>query len=185
MDVFEAIKGRCSVRAYKPDNIPDSAVLQILEAGIQAPSAGNMQPTIYVVTKREEVKGALVEAALNQTFIQEAPVVIVACTDTMRSASRYGERGVGFYSLLDAAASVENMILTVYELGLGTCWVGAFNDDMVSETLKLPSYVRPVAILPIGHPAEKPAKPRRRRVEDIAFSDIYGSPLKLSRRMEK
>lgn len=179
MDVFEAIKGRCSVRAYKPDKIPDEAVLRIIEAGVQAPSAGNMQPTVYIVTKDEEVKRSLAEAALNQSFIEEAPVVIAVCTDTVRSASRYGERGLRFYSLLDAAASVENMLLAAHAMGLASCWVGAFNDEQVSRVLKLPPHVRPVAILPLGYPAERPAKPRRRRIEDMAFSDAYGSPLKL------
>jgi nitroreductase len=179
MDVFEAIKGRCSVRAYKPDKIPDEAVTRIIEAGVQAPSAGNMQPTIYIVTKNAEVKSRLAEAALNQSFIEEAPVVIAVCTDTVRSASRYGDRGARFYSLLDAAASVENMLLAAHAMGLASCWVGAFQDEQVSRVLKLPPHVRPVAILPIGYPAEKPAKPRRRRIEDVAFSDAYGSPLKL------
>ena len=102
----------------------------------------------------------LARAAFNQHFIAVAPLVAVACLDR-RIAARYGDRGVNLYSIRDVAASVENMLLTAHELGLGSVWVGAFNEYDVAEILELPDNLRPVAIVPIGYPARTPgALPR-------------------------
>ncbi|NIP67456.1 nitroreductase family protein, partial [Candidatus Bathyarchaeota archaeon] len=101
-------------------------------------------------------KRSLSQAALNQTFIEEAPVVIVVCVDKDRSGWRYGRRGTDLYCLQDTAAATQNLLLAAHALGFGACWVGAFREEKVKEILKTPDRVRPVAIVPVGHPAEKP-----------------------------
>ena len=93
------------------------------------------------------MKKSLAAAALNQNFIAEAPLVIVGCTDS-RIALKYGERGVFLYSIQDVACSIMGMMLVAHENGLGSTWVGAFNEEAVSGVLSLPRHLRPVAIVP-------------------------------------
>lgn len=161
MDVFEAIKNRRSIRKYRSDFISEECIRKILDSAKWAPSAGNLQPWEFIVVTDKNVKRHLSEAALEQPFIEEAPVIIVICTNEERSARIYGTRGRHFYCLLDAAAAVQNILLTAYALGLGTCWVGAFDDIKVAAVLKLPSGVRTIAIVPLGYADETPKPPSR------------------------
>ena len=84
-----------------------------------------------------------------------------------------GNGGDFFYCLLDVVAATQNMLLTAYAHGLGTCWVGAFNDEMVSKVLGLPSEVRPVVIVPLGYPHETPKPPPRKRLEELIHLNRY------------
>ena len=108
----------------------------------------------------------MTRAAHNQTFISEAPYVIVVCTNEARIESRYGERGTGLYMIQDAAASVQNMLLAAHAQGLGTCWVGAYDDNAVHDIMGLEEHLWPVAIIPIGYPA-KGAEERAKRDDDV------------------
>jgi nitroreductase len=103
---------------------------------------------------------------LNQHFIAEAPLVVVACLDR-RIAAHYGDRGVNLYSIQDVAASVMNMMLAAHELGLGSVWVGAFNEFEVFERLHLPDNLRPIAIVPIGYPSKMPRPTPRLSADEI------------------
>jgi len=163
------------VRAFRPDPIPDSALEKALEAAHWAPSAGNQQARDFIVVKDPEVKARLAEAALGQRFVEEAPVDVVVCANRERSAGRYGDRGRNFYCFMDAAAAVENMLLAAHALGLGACWVGAYRDEEVAEALGLPPWLRPIAIIPMGFPAESPRPPPRIRLEKLVHLNRYGS----------
>lgn len=167
MDVFEAIRGRRSVRAFKGQDVPVETVEKLVEAAQWAPSAGNLQPWEFIIVRRSETKRRLAEAALDQTFIQEAPVVIVVCADENRSSRGYGTRGRTLYCLQDTAAAIQNLHLAAYSLGLGTCWVGAFEEEKAREVLRIPEGVRPVAMIPVGYPDEAPASRRRRPTTQI------------------
>ncbi|MET1123751.1 MAG: nitroreductase family protein [Archaeoglobaceae archaeon] len=155
---------RVSIRKFKPDDIDDDTLRLILEAGNAAPSAGNLQARDFIVVRSEEKKLKLARAALGQMFIAEAPVVIVVCANYPRSMRVYGERGK-LYAEQDATAAVENILLAVTALGLGAVWVGAFDERAVAEILDLPEHVRPIAIVPVGHPAEKPGRRSRYPIE--------------------
>lgn len=165
--VIEVIKKRRSIRSFKKEPIPDDILLQILEAARWAPSAGNLQPWHFIVVKNNEVKKLLAMAALNQMFIAEAYVVIVVCAIPSVSASRYGVRGEKLYCLQDTAAAIQNMLLAAASLGIGSCWVGAFDEERVKNILRLPHYARPVAIVPMGYPAKVPTAPPRRHLKEI------------------
>jgi len=173
MDLFEAIRNRRSVRAFRPDPIPDGLLNKILEAAQWAPSAGNCQARDFVIVRDPKVKEKLCTAALYQSFIEEAPVNVVVCANERRSAGRYGERGRRLYCILDAAASVQNMLLAVHALGLGACWIGAFRDEKVAEALNLPRWLRPIAIIPIGYPAEEPCPTPRISLEKLIYRERY------------
>jgi nitroreductase len=173
MDVLEAIRGRRSIRAFKSDDVSPEIVEKLLDAASWAPSAGNIQPWEFIVVRKPEIKRALVEAALDQTFIEEAPVVIAVCANKNRSSQGYGIRGKTLYCLQDTAASIQNILLTAYSLGLGTCWVGAFREEEAREILKIPEGIRPVAIIPVGYPAETPSPRNRRPISQTVHYETF------------
>ena len=153
----------------KDDHIPEATIGRLLESAHLAPSAGNLEPWKFVVVRQETLKARLVEAAYDQNFIEEAPVCIVVCADPNRSASQYGERGASLYCLQDTAAAVQNILLTATAYGLGSCWVGAFDEIKVSEVLKLDPSLRPVAIIPIGYSAAEPEIVPKRPLEEVTL----------------
>jgi len=173
LDVFEAIMKRRSVRAYTSEEVSEEEVKKLIEAARWAPSAGNIQPWEFVIVTKAETKRRLADAALHQTFIEEAPVVIVVCANVERSSWGYGSRGVNLYCLQDTAAATENMILAATALGLATCWVGAFHEDDVAKVINAPRGVRPVAIIPVGRGAEKPRAPRKRSLGEIVHYETF------------
>ena len=176
MDVFECIITRASVRSYEKKDVPNELIGQMLEAAVRAPSAGNIQPWEFIVVKDIEIKKELASAALKQRHVEEAPVVIVVCAGHEKSADKYGERGKSLYCIQDTAAAIENMVLTAHSLGLGTCWVGAFEEDEVRSILNIPQKLRPVALITVGFPREyeRPSKISRIPFENITSIDKYG-----------
>ncbi len=166
-DVIAAILERRSIRRFKAETIPKATIGRIIDAARWAPSAGNLQPWQFYVIYKEHKKQELASAASNQKFINEAPVVIVVCAQPDISGARYRERGRNLYAIQETAAAVQNILLAAYGYGLGTCWVGAFDETLVMETLGLPRGVLPVAIVPIGYAAEENHPPARRPVEEI------------------
>jgi nitroreductase len=168
MDFWQVIEERHSVRNFEAGrDVPPEVVQRILGAAIRAPSAGNCQPWHFVVVRSEWTKNLLAEAAYGQWFIAEAAVVIIVCADPARSARRYRSRGVQLYCLQDTAAAAEHILLAVTALGLGACWVGAFDEGAASQALDLPGDLRPVAIVPIGYPAARPSRTSRRSLEEV------------------
>lgn len=166
MELMEAIKGRRSVRRFSGKPVSREDVEAVLEAGRWAPSAGNLQARdFFVVEGDRALKEKLAKASLNQRFVADAPVVIVICANRKRIED-YGERGAELYCVQDASASCQNMLLAIHSLGLGACWVGAFDEGAVSEALGLEPHMRPVAIIPFGHPAAQ-GRPPARRTDDV------------------
>jgi nitroreductase len=173
MDVLKAVRGRRSIRAFKSDDVSPEIVKKFLDAARWAPSAGNIQPWEFIVVRKPEIKRALAEAALDQMFIEEAPVAIVVCANKNRSSQRYGIRGKTLYCIQDTAAAIQNIHLAAYSLGLGTCWVGAFKEEEARKILKIPRGIRPVAIIPVGYPAEAPPPRSRRPINQIVRYETF------------
>ncbi|MHC4276409.1 MAG: nitroreductase family protein [Planctomycetota bacterium] len=159
-NLLEIIKKRRSVRRFMDRDIPEKIVQQLVEALIWAPSAGNLQSRRFYFIRNRQLRDDLVLSAWGQNFIAEAPLAVVACAD-MRISAHYGNRGTDLYALQDVAASVQNLLLLACEHGLATVWVGAFDEQGVAQALGLPEHLRPVAIVPVGYPAEQPRAPRR------------------------
>jgi nitroreductase len=162
MNVLEAIKGRRSIRAFQNKAVLPKIIEELIDAATWAPSAGNIQPWEFIIIRESKIKKSLAEAALNQSSIEEAPVIIIVCANENRSSEGYETRGKTLYCIQDTAAATENLLLFAYSIGLGTCWIGAFREEEVKEILKIPDGIRPVAMIPVGYPAEIPM-PRRRR----------------------
>lgn len=140
--------------------IPEEMIEQLMDSLIWAPSAGNLQSRQFFFVYNKEVQRQLVNAAWGQSFIANAPLTIVCCAD-LRIGKHYGKRGEELYTIQDVAASIQNLLILAHELGLATVWVGAFNEEIVIKVLGLQQYLRPVAIVPVGYPAEYPSTPER------------------------
>jgi nitroreductase len=160
MEILGAVKERRSIRDFQKKDISPDLIDKLIDALIWAPSAGNLQARKFYFIQDAKLKKEIVAAALGQSFIAEAPLVIVACTDNMISG-RYGDRGVNLYSIQDVAASIMGMMLVAHENGLGTVWVGAFREELVFEILDMPRNLRPIAIVPVGYPSRIPSPPPR------------------------
>jgi len=166
-NVLEAIKGRRSIRAYDPRPVEAEKIQQILEAANRAPSAGNLQAyEIYVLIKAAK-RADLARAVSNQDCLAAAPAILAFCTHAARSEWRYGEKAERLFALQDATIACAFAMLAATALDLGSVWVGAFDEDAVRRALGAPSGHRPVAILPLGYPAEQPLFSSRRELGDI------------------
>ena len=173
MKIPEIIRYRRSVRSFQKKDLPNGTTELLVESACWAPSAGNLQPWAFVAVTDDDVKMKLVEAAGEQSFIAEAPLVLVVCADPKRTAPRYGERGSSLYCLQDTAAAVQNILLTAVENGLGGCWIGAFDEDRAAKAVKLPSGIRPVAIIPIGYPAQSPTPRPRSPLSEVVHRNSW------------
>lgn len=164
MDFWQVIRSRHSVREFAPGReVAPELVNTLLEAAIEAPSAGNRQSWHFVVVREAARRAALARAAGGQMFLATAPVVIVVCADPDRSAARYGQRGRSLYTYQDTAAAAQNLLLAATALGLGSCWVGAFDDGAVSQALSLGRGLIPVAMIPVGYGAGPTGRETTRR----------------------
>jgi nitroreductase len=173
MDLFEVIQHRSSIRSFTSEPVSEQEVTTLLEAAIKAPSAGNLQPWRFIVVRDPAFKHKLVDAALGQQFLTEAPVVIVVCADLSVYRTRYPERGVELYCIQDTAAAIENLMLAAVALGLGTCWMGAFDEDQAAQAMNLPKGIRPLAIIPVGHPTSPATARPRKPLQDVVHYESY------------
>ncbi|MFA7677473.1 MAG: nitroreductase family protein [Candidatus Omnitrophota bacterium] len=171
MNVFEAIDKRRSVRNYKNNPVSDENIFKILEAARQAPSASNRQEWRFVVVKDKTSREKLSLAARNQEFISSAPVIIACCAQTDYHCMSCGQLSY----VIDLAISIDHMTLAAVELGLGTCWVGAFYEDEVRKILSIPKNIRVVELLTLGYPDNNIGGARNRLdLKDIAFFQKWG-----------
>ncbi len=164
MTILDAVKERRGIRKFLSKQIPDAIIDNLKEALIWAPSAGNLQARKFYFVFNETKKEKLAAAALDQRFIAKAPLTIVACTDS-NIRIHYGERGIKSYTIQDVAASIMGMMLVAHEAGLGSVWIGAFDEKEVSRILKLSENLRPIAIVPVGYPSSIPSAPARVSIE--------------------
>ena len=156
MEFFEVIKKRHCTRSFNPKKlVSDLDIEKIIDAGKSAPSAGGIYPVKFAVVKKQPTKNRLADSTANvlhrMDFIPEAPVVIVVYADVEKTATKYGERGKNLYVIQDAAVATENIFLAATALGLGACWVGAFDENIVRKILHLKEDQRPMVIMPIGY----------------------------------
>jgi nitroreductase len=175
MDFETVAKRRRMCREYLDKDVPQEKIDRILDLASRYPSAGHTEPQEFIVVRDQRVKEDLARAALDQRFVAQAPLVIVVVSDVRRSARRYGERGVHFYSIIDGAFVAMLILLAVVDEGLGACFVAAFHDREVKKVLGLPPHIRPIGVIPIGYCAERPRKLRRRYKAQIIHRDRYGS----------
>ena len=163
MDVFEAIAARYSVRGYKPDPVSDEALHQVLEAARQAPTAANRQPFRIVVihTKGREEELARV---YGRKWLLQAPLVIAFIAVPGEAWRRMDDKP---YYEVDATIAMDHLVLAATALGLGTCWIAAFDPAAVRDVLGLPDDVEPIALTPLGYPDRDRAATDRRPLDEL------------------
>lgn len=173
MTFRELIAARRSVRSYKGLPVEPEKLQAILDAAIAAPSAGDLQSFEVVIVEEGAGKSALAKAASGQGFLASAPLLLVFCADVERGRSQYGDRGAQLFALQDATIAATYAQLAAAAEGLGSCWVGAFDDARVREVLAIPDRLRPIAILAVGYPAELPEPRTRRNLNDLLRRERY------------
>jgi len=173
MELFEVVRRRRSVRAYQHREVEQDKLHAILECLSAAPSAGNLQAYEIVVVREPEARQALGRAALGQAFVAQAPVVLVVFANPGRSAEHYGRRGSELYAVQDAAIAAAYAQLAATDLGLATCWVGAFRPEPVARLLRAPPGLVPVALVPLGYADEQPSRTDRRALVDLVHDEAF------------
>lgn len=167
MEFMEVVRRRRSIRKYRPDPIPQAKLDHILEAARLAPSWGNGQCWTFVVVTDTKLRHELGEAG--NTWIADAPVIIAACADPKHSGVKEDQD----YYLLDIGIAMEHLVLAAADQGLGTCWIGRFDEARAKKALGVPGNVRVVALTPVGYPDEEPEPRPRKTLGEIVCKDRW------------
>ncbi len=164
MTVYEAIRQRRSIRSYAEKPVAEEKLLQVLQAGQLAPSARNQQHWKFVVVTDPKLRERLAQACCGQRDVAQAPVDLVVCATQMRQMT-CGQTA----ETVDCSIALSFMMLQAAELGLGTCWLGAFENEKVKSALSLPDDYTVIAVSPLGYPQERPESRPRLELEDIVI----------------
>ena len=159
MSLIDVILSRRSIRRYKRKEIPEDVLNKILEAGRQAPSAGNVQPWHFIVLTDYEIKEKLSHGRWN-TFVKDSAFTVVGCAYVGDS---YGRR----WSTIDTSIALQNMVVAAWVLGVGSCWIGDFREEEVKRLLKIPDDWKVIALVTFGYPAEKPGSKWKKPLDEI------------------
>ena len=163
MDLFEAIAKRRSIRTYVNMPVPEDKLNKVLEAAQKAPSAGNRQEYRLIVVKHEATRQRLVRAAADQGFLAESGVIIVGCATNIDRK----------WHAVDVTIAIDHMTLAAHALGLGTCWIGAFEEDAVKSILGIPEGIRVIMLMTLGLPAEEGRLRPRKSLEELVCYDKW------------
>ncbi|MHA1917824.1 MAG: nitroreductase family protein [Candidatus Ranarchaeia archaeon] len=166
MGLYDLILSRRSIRHYKQKEVSEKILFEILEAGRQAPSAKNLQPWHFIIIKNEEVRNKFSKWRYS-SFLIESPVIIVGLADK-------SNKSVSKWSTIDTTIALQNMVIAAHSFGLGTCWVGCFEENEAKEVLGIPTHLEIVAMLSLGYPNEKPEQRRRKIISDIVSFEKWG-----------
>ncbi len=167
-DFFETVRHRHSVRKFRDDLAVEPEKLHaILEMACAAPSAGDLQSYHIYVVQDESKRELLNAAAMEQPFIAEAPISLIFCCDPLRAGNKYGERGEKLYALQDATIAASYAQLAIVAAGLGSTWVGHFDEAKLKDSLGIAAELEPVAILCVGYTAELPQETPRRQLAEV------------------
>jgi len=164
MQFSELIKTRYSVRAYKPDNVEQDTLNAVLNAANLAPTAANRQPIRIIVAKTENRQQELNRVYHRDWFVQ-APLVICACAVPGEAWTRKFDESN--YAVVDATIAMDHLILAAAEQGLGTCWIAAFDPKAARDVFDIPEDWEPVALTPLGYPADAPKEKKRKSLDEI------------------
>ena len=159
MSLLDVILSRRSIRKYENKEIPKEILQQILEAGRQAPSAVNRQPIRFVVVTNQNILKDLCDTIITR-FVKEAPAVIVGCADVKSLMT-------GKWAVVDTTIAMENMVIAAWALGIGSCWIGACNEQKVKEMLRIPKDWKVVALVTLGYPSEQPKPKKKKSFEEL------------------
>lgn len=173
MELDKCIVGRRSVRRFKSRDVDFKLVNECINAARYAPSAGNSQCWKFVVVRNKDLRKKIVKCCEDQDWMETAPVLIVVCADLHKVGQYYGARGEALYAVQSVAAAIQNLLLKAHDLGLGTCWVGSFDEEEVSRLIGV-SEARPQAIIALGYSGEDSENPGREPLDNFMFFEAWG-----------
>src|SRR3989338_8095720 len=176
-DILDIIKSRRTIKEFVPKFVSWEKISSVLDAGRHAPSCGNLQNWRFLVIFDPGQKQQLAEACYGQYEIAQAWILIVVCSETEKAVHYYGERGK-FYTIQNCAAAIQNMLLEAHSLGLGTRWVGAFEEDQVKSLFGILEDINVQGVVALGYPKEIPAKPPKYPLEPITYYSSWRSRLR-------
>ncbi len=168
-DILDIIKGRRTVMHFLPQFVSWDNIAKIIDAARHAPSSGNVQNWKFIIVAEPNLKHTVAKSAHEQYEIAQAGVLIVVCAEPEKAERYYGSRGDRFYSVQNCAAAIQNMLLEAHSLGLGSRWVGAFDEEELKSILSIPEEVSPQAIVAIGYAHEIPPKPPKYPLETVVY----------------
>jgi len=173
MEFDKVLDNRHSARKFKETKKPDyGKIMEAIDAASKIPLAGNLPCLKYILVSDEKLITELAEAC-QQDFISQVSYVVVVCTDRKFLEKSYYERAE-MYARHEAGAAIENFLLKITDLGLASCWIGAFSDETVRRILKIPDNIQVEAILPVGYSTEKTEKKTRPTLESTMYYDGWG-----------
>ena len=172
MDFTKVIKSRRSIRKFTADPIPEEKIHRVLEAARLCPTWANKQGVRYIVVQNSEKVEKLREA-IQQKWTKTTSVFIVVCIDPRKSGKNKNNLE---YFMVDAAIGFTHMVLAATNEGLGTCWVGWFDEEAIQAILEIPKKVRVIGVTPLGFPDYTPKPQQRLPLSEIVFEERYGSP---------
>ena len=159
MSFIDTVLSRRSIRRYEKQDIPKDVLDKILEAGRQAPSAGNKQPWHFIVLSDYDIKEKLSHGKWN-TFVKDSAVTIVGCGYI---GDEYGRK----WSTVDISIALQNMVIAAWGLGIGSCWIGDFKEAEVKSLLNIPEDRKVIALVTFGYPAEKIESRQKKPIDEI------------------
>lgn len=172
--ILEIIKKRRTVKKFLRNNVEFEKIQKIIDAGMWAPSAGNVQPWKFIVVQNQDKKEGIEKAAFHQEWLSSAPVLVVVCAIVDKSKRYYGVRGERLYVVQDCAASIQNMLLEATSLGVGSAWVGAFDETELKRVIDIPDEARPQAIIAFGYSDGIVVAPPKKELSSCLYFEKYG-----------
>ena len=169
MSFLDLATKRASVRGYAPDSIDKATLGKVLEAGRLAPSAANQQPWHFIVV-RDELRKQALKSAYSKEWFWKAPVIIVLCVEPSKAWTRQDGKN---YAAVDGAIAMDHMTLCAADLGLGTCWIGAFDPAKVKHILGLPEGIEPLVMTPLGKPSAQALPKKRKALDQIVHYEKW------------
>jgi nitroreductase len=163
MEFSELVQKRYSVRAYRPVPVEEDRLHQVLEAARLAPSASNRQP-FKIIVIRTAGRETELRRIYDKSWFVQAPLIIAACGIPAQNWIRRDGKN---YNDVDVTIAMDHLILAAASLGLGTCWVAAFDTTAAREVLRLPAGVEPIAFTPLGYPADTPRPKERKALSEL------------------
>ena len=176
-DVFDAVRSRRSVRDFKGEDVPDLVVGKLMEAFKWAPTAGNIQHLVAVVVQKPKLLKEVVNSCVDQKWAHSAPVIIVVCSNTPAVEKVFGNKGRE-YALQGTASASQNILLVAEELGLASCWIGAFSESRIKKILKMPQSIEIHNLIAVGYPLRKTKAPTKLPTHKVVKFDGWASYVK-------
>jgi nitroreductase len=177
MDLDRCIKTRCSTRSYLKKDISWDKLTEIIDSIKYAPSSGNLQNWKLIIIRDKEVKSEIAKICTDQSWVENAPALIVICNDESEVKRMFGKKAEVF-AIQNCAAGIQNILLKANSLNIDSCWIRTYNVDRLRHILRIPDKIKVEAIISLGYAKRKPDLQQKLGLEKIVFFDEWGKKLK-------